>query len=473
MTSLAAELHLLAGLGAMTLGAATLHREPRRSRNRLFALLCAAMGLWNIGYGALTGLQLSSRITDAIYLLGSCATAPLACHLAATLSGSRRLSRLTVPIAYALAGGLWLSSWMVPPDWYAQWSLTALLLLGLILMVTLGMLLVHASSLRRGAERNAYMLLVVAGAIAAAGGLSDFLPRGTSAIPKLGPVAVLLFLLMMSAILSRQRFFDVHRFVARAVGFLAAGSSIALVLYAVGQLTGHRFVFLFLVVLVVLAIAGSMGRILKATVSSLVRPEDSVLRALTDVSRRLPAARSPDEVRIALESARGALPGDARVALWLSRPERDLFEPFFNGGGSTGLRGVEAASPLPLILRQERLPITRAFLEVEARGGRPAAGEALKQLEAAGAELMVPVMDGDELAGWVEIGGGSPRAYVTGKMASAFLSTWRVAAARWRPWARCQPVWRMRFVIRWGRSRERRRSSRRNRIRDVRERCST
>ena len=45
---LSTDLHLVAGLGAFGLGIGVFLRDPGRTRNRLFALLCGCLCLWNL-----------------------------------------------------------------------------------------------------------------------------------------------------------------------------------------------------------------------------------------------------------------------------------------------------------------------------------------------------------------------------------------------------------------------------------------
>ena len=64
-------MHLVAGLGALGMGGGILMRGSRGARDRLFALLCAAMALWNLAYLG----RYESDLWRPIYLLGACAAA--------------------------------------------------------------------------------------------------------------------------------------------------------------------------------------------------------------------------------------------------------------------------------------------------------------------------------------------------------------------------------------------------------------
>ena len=61
--------------------------------------------------------------------------------------------------------------------------------------------------------------------LAVFGGLSDFLPRGEIAYPKIGPVALILFVLVVSGVVLRHRFLDVDRFLVQAAAMIAASST--------------------------------------------------------------------------------------------------------------------------------------------------------------------------------------------------------------------------------------------------------
>ncbi len=129
--TLQVQLYLAAGLGALALGAGALVREPGRQRNRLFALFCAALALWNLAKVAeLSGLGLPVP-WHVVFLLGACAAVPTGLHFILLVSGlSDQPSRRLLPYAYATTTALWVSA--LTPVYHRQpaWNLTALVVLG-------------------------------------------------------------------------------------------------------------------------------------------------------------------------------------------------------------------------------------------------------------------------------------------------------------------------------------------------------
>ncbi|MCK5439552.1 MAG: hypothetical protein KAI97_06395, partial [Gemmatimonadetes bacterium] len=166
-------LHLIAGLGALGLGTGILLREPARVRNWSFALLCGALALWNLGY---VGMAYSSRPAAwrSLFLIGSCASAPLGLHVALVLTGAgRRLRRGLLVPAWLLSGVLWLLSWLRLGD---LWYLLAIAVIGGILVIALGVLGRHIAALPPGPEKRALQLVLWGAIVAVVGGLSDLLP---------------------------------------------------------------------------------------------------------------------------------------------------------------------------------------------------------------------------------------------------------------------------------------------------------
>ncbi|HET9481582.1 MAG TPA: hypothetical protein VFP98_07500, partial [Candidatus Polarisedimenticolia bacterium] len=103
-----AQLHLAAGLGALGLGGAALLREPRLARNQVFAALCGALGTWNLGVAAEAILDSPRLPLHLVYLLGSCAAAPIGFHFCLMLTGASLAGRRRVlASAYAASALLW------------------------------------------------------------------------------------------------------------------------------------------------------------------------------------------------------------------------------------------------------------------------------------------------------------------------------------------------------------------------------
>ena len=126
---LSTQLHAMTGLGAVALGIGVLTRAPTRLRNRLFSALCAALALWSLGVVARDSGMAAGFPWPAVYLLGACASAPVALHFALTVAGTHgRSRRALLAIGYSAAAALWLSSWQLHPQ--KAWNLTALSLLG-------------------------------------------------------------------------------------------------------------------------------------------------------------------------------------------------------------------------------------------------------------------------------------------------------------------------------------------------------
>ena len=198
---LSTDLHLVAGLGAFGLGIGVFLRDPGRTRNRLFALLCGCLCLWNLG---VAGNRLPTRPDlpwRQIYLLGSCFSAPVGLHFATRFVGgvSTRIRYLLVPAGYLLAAGLWVSSWTSLHDSRTAWNLFALGILGPVLVAALVLLIRKSFSLPIGSERNAFRWLIAGAVFGFIGGMSDLVPRGNSGFPRLGPLFLMFFLLIVAS----------------------------------------------------------------------------------------------------------------------------------------------------------------------------------------------------------------------------------------------------------------------------------
>jgi len=426
------QIQLTAGLGALALGVGVLAREPSRPRNRRFALLCLALSVWLLGAWA-ESVWDGDFPWERVFLLGSCAAAPLGLHF--SLVVARRggvLARRVLPASYAAAAGVYALAW-TPLHGAHRWYLLALPTLGGILLLALGLLFVHYRRLPEGPERHAHRLLFLAGVICMLGGLSDFVPRTGFTLHRLGAPAVLLFLVMVAAVILRHRFMDVDAFLIRAVILVVGAAAASLVLFGVAHLTGVRFLPLFLTTLVVLVAAGMLGRTVMSGPRALLLSQDPLALALLDVSRMLQAVVDVDGVWRAIETGRGALPDDVHIEVVLLRDGDGAFETRFRSGKGSPCPPVPADNALPSLLLAERLPLTTSYLEREAqetRGDRRRrALAALEQLGRDDARLVVPLLRGDELLGWIAVGGGFADRYLTAEIAAAFMAVGNQAVA--------------------------------------------
>jgi signal transduction histidine kinase len=416
-------LHLVAGLAALATGAGILLRQPSRGRDRAFATLCAALSLWTLAYLA-HGLHPLAR---PVYLLGSCASAPLALNFSLVLAGAaQRVRRGLVLLASLGAGLLWVLVWAPQPAVRESWPYAAVGVLGTILLAALVTILFHARALPPGPERRAMLYLVAGGLLATAGGLSDFEPRSRLAVLQLGPLGLLLFLLIVFVILVHHRFLDVDWLVARGVALVAAAAVVALVYFAVIRHLDTRYVTLFVLTLAVLMAIGPLARVVLARTRSLLRPADPVGRALLEVSRELPHATSAEQVWRTIERARLDLPADLRVEVWLRRAGGTRFHVIYSGGGGEeprAGRAVPAAHALPLLLEREGGALNRRSLERDLRDARSdeerrQATEALGEFDRADSRIVVPLLARGGLFGWIALGGGLPERALTAELAT-------------------------------------------------------
>lgn len=427
------QLHLAAGVASLSFGLAALVRDPDRRRNRLFAALCGAIAIWTIGVAADVAGWIPRAAAWRPYLLGSCLSAPLALHFALAIAWPRRaLPRVLLGTAYAAAAVLWVAAIVsgagpLP----VAWRTAAIAVLGAILALAVALIARHAWSLPAGPERRAHHLIWIAAAIAVLGGISDFLPRGATTIPTVGPLAVLGFLLGAGAVTVRHRFLDVQITLARAVLVLGGAVLLALGLDAVIRIGGTGFLTLYAASVALILAAPAVTRLLRAGSRTLDRG-DPTAAALVEVSRRLPAARTPDAVWAALEEGRRLLPAQVRVALLLADTD-GRYVVRFRAGGDPEPQPTGPDDGVPAWLRAERGAVGRDYLRDEAReAGDPArrtrAGDAVRWMDASDTGLLVPLFRDDALDGWIAVGGLAPGA-VTPELTAALVAVGNQAIA--------------------------------------------
>ncbi len=432
--AMSSELHLAAGLAALGLGVAALLRDAGRRRNRLFFALSVALALWTLGVAAWTGGLFRDPQLRRLYLLGSCAAAPLGLHFALALTWPRRaLPKLPLAAAYVACGALWLAVRLAPGgEVDPRWKVAAIFVLGVVLAGALGLLLWRSLASPPGRERRARALVLAGGAIAVVGGLSDFVPRDYERVPPLGPFALLVFVIVVGAVVVRHRFLDADRFLARIVALAAGAAAAALGLLVLIREGGDRFVPLFVACLAILALAGPVGRAVVAGSGTLLGAGDPTVRAFLEVSRRLPAAVTTREVWAALDPGRRALPPEVRVALYLEGEPDGAFRVRYGAGRDAAEVDVPRGATLARLLDAEREPLSRRFLEDEIRESTPArrraAREAAETLRQRGDEIAVPLVRGGRLVGWIAVGGIDEQA-VTADLAAALLAVGNQAIA--------------------------------------------
>lgn len=422
--SLDADLHALAGLTALLLGAGALLRGPRLARNRIFAGLCAALAIWNLGVAVPVLLGRPARELRVLYLLGGCLAPSFALHFAADAALARGRLRLTlVAGGHAIALGLWVAAAVGDRGEGAGWSEAAIALLGLLLLMTLGLLLRRIARLPSGPARTAHAWLLATAAVAAAAGLSDLLPRDEW--PRLGPLFLLPFLFVLCGVVLRHRFLDLDDFLARstAIGLGAAIASL-LVLGSIRLAGGPRLLPVFTACLVVLAAAGPLGARLLRRTRRLLRAASPDARRLEEATRRIGAAERPAELWAELDSARAEL-GEAIGLAVHARTAGGGFAPAAVLGPGERPPGFAADSELAALLREDGAALTPRLLEERRRTAAPAQAARLAaaagELARLGGGLVTPVLRGDELAGWLGFH-GLEDARVTAELAAAAQS---------------------------------------------------
>ena len=413
--SLTAQMHLMAGLGALGLGLGVLWAEPRRRRNRLFALLCGTLVFWNLGVALQHSRYAPSVPWHRLFLIGSCFAAPTALHFFREVSGRARKRTWPVTASYVVAAGLYLSAWTSAYEAQPAWNIAAMLLLSPILLMTLLSIARLLHEHRGRFERNAYRLLLAGSILAVLGGLSDFLPRSGRAIPLFGPLTILILLVILCALVIRHRFLDVHVFLARTLALVTGAAVAALVLYAVIRFTHGAIVPIFLTTMAILLIAGPGSRFFMSGARVVLGRSDALASALLETSRRLHDAREPADVWRAIGDSLRALGGESRVSIYLAGPEETAFRAAYGTTGEGRAVTIHRGDPIPRLIERERAPITRPLVEERAR-------EALDQFNQLEVELLVPLSHDRQLVGWIGVGGGFPDQYLRAEIAAALLA---------------------------------------------------
>ena len=423
--------YLVAGLGAVALGSGAIISQPRRPRNRIFGALCAALAVWSLGVFLSRTALAPGAPWHLLYLLGSCAAAPLGLQFCLHLTG--RSGRGWLAVACSAAGLVWMAAWTPAYRWRPGFGFVALAVLGAILATALAHVMTYLRSLRRGPQRSAFRLFLIGAVVAVLGGLSDFLPHEIRGTPRIGPLTLLVLLVVICSMVVRYRFLDVHTFLARGLALVASAGAAAILLLAVLRLSADRLLPLFLATMVIVAGAALAGRSLLAGARG-GAPADPAARALTAASRGMPLAREPGEVWGSLGEGIGVLGRGIRVAVYLRGSRPGGFERTYHHGPVREVAGtVPPESALPILLDADRAPVTRIFLEDEIHSGSPlrsrlAAG-ALEQVDDLEIELAVPLHREGKLAGWIGVGGGAPERYLKHEVATALLALGSQAVA--------------------------------------------
>lgn len=425
-------MHLVAGLGALVMGCGIMIGGLRGARDRLFALLCAALALWNIAFLG----RYQSDLWRPIYLFGACAAAPLGVHFALALIAAPRArrSRYLVP-AYPLAALVWISSWAPIPLISTYWNFVAIGVLGAILFSGVWVLAGHTFSRPVGAERRALLFVLAGAAIAVFGGMSDFISRRWLAITQLGPLGVLLFLLIVCIVLVRFRFLDVDVLLGRLVALIAGAAIVALAFLGLIRYVSDGYFALLLVSFVVLAAAVPLGRVILTKSRTLLAPTDPLGHALLEISRKLPQAITAEDVWTIVEEHRRALPVRIRIDVYLRRSHQENFHLFFR---SSGFDEVDASpihrhGVLPRMLEKEGLPLTRRYLGQEKQDAGSISGrrieKILEEFDRLDFKLVAPFHLRDRMGGWIALAGEVPESSLNADLAGDFMLVANQAAA--------------------------------------------
>ena len=421
--SLNADLHALAGLTALLLGIGALLRGPRLPRNRIFAGLCAALATWNLGVAVPLLLGRPQRDFQLVYLLGGCLAPAFALHFAAQADLRRSVARrVLVLAAHAAGAGLWLAAAAGAREPGAAWTIAAVSLLGLVLLVTLALFLRQLGRLPRGPARTAHAWLLATAVLAAVAGVTDLIPRDGAPIPRFGPLLLLPFLFVLCGLVLRHRFLDIDDFLARSVA-VAVGAVLAsvLVLGAIRLAGGPRLLPIFAACLIVLAAAGPVGSRLLRRTRSLMRAASPSARRLEEATRRIAAAERPAQLWAELDAARAELGTGVRLVVH-ARGEDGALAPVAVLGPGERPPPLARDSALVEVLQGEGGALTPRLLDERRRLARASESETLAaaawELDELQAALVAPVFRGEEPAGCVSLA-GLPDEQVTAELAAA------------------------------------------------------
>jgi signal transduction histidine kinase len=206
----------------------------------------------------------------------------------------------------------------------------------------------------------------------------------------------------------------------------------ALAIQAVARLSDSAFVPLLLVSLAVLLVAGPGRELALSGVRAALAPRDPVARVLASASGRLAVAQSAAEVWSIVDETCRRLPGDTRIHVLHADSPGSAFRDVFRSEGLAPRPEVAPGADLPALLDAERAPATRRYLEAEAASGparaRARARAACGELEASGADLVVPLLGGGALSGWIAVS-GLPEEHVTAEVGAAFMAVAHQASA--------------------------------------------
>lgn len=428
--TLSLEMHLASAVAALLLGGGALVRGPRRPRNLWFAALAGAIALWNLGTVAeLTGLA-PSFPWPKVYLLGGLMSAPFGWQLSLVLADSprrrrRRLLWITVPLTLAFWGTVFTPLYA----WEPEWNYLALVLVGVMLAGALGVLFADLRRRTTEPERSVFGLVAAAAVVAVIGGVSDFIPRGEPSFPKIGQVAVFVFLLAVSALLARHRFLDVDVFFVRAAGLISAAAAVAAGTYLVVVLYGVRWFPLFLAALVMVIAGAALARVLLSGARGWFNAPDPLAHSLVQASRAMATARTRKDLWRIIDQSRSLLPPGTRLHIYFRSPEGECFRPIQGDGPA-----IEERMGLARWLMREREPLTQRALTEIALGEDPESPEhpataALEDLRRLDAGLVVPLFQGDRLTGWLGLGGEPVSRFLTREIASALGAVGQQALA--------------------------------------------
>ncbi len=416
-------LHAVAGFGAMLLGVAVLAAAPRRRRAQAFAGLALSLAVWTLGFAAAEAGLVRPATVRPWYLLGSCAAAPFGLELVLMITGRReRGLRRAAQAAWLACLLLWLFLWPNATD--RTWNLFAIVVLGVVLGAALVLLALRVFARSAAPGRGFFALVLIGGAVAVVGGLSDFARIAPGSVPLIGPPATLFLLVLLASAVLRYRYLDVEATLAR-VAVLVAGSGLAaLVVWGVQRVFGTGIAVLFIILLPVLAIAGPAGSGLRRRVHRALGGTAELSHALVDFSRGLAEAEDEEALRALLGEIPGLLPRGVRCTV-LHGSARGPWTQLV-GLGEAVVLDAPGSDALASWLAERPEPVTLIALEAhEVEGEAPlqeAAGLARARLRELDATLAVPLLEGPELVGVLLLGGGNPAQYLAEEVGAALMA---------------------------------------------------